>query len=166
MKESSQTKKRSHYWWLVLGLTLLYGIDRASKVWAHKKLVGSEYIEIIGSFLQLHFVGNNRFLYLEVPGWIALTVITLVMVGMIAITVKSMLMGRIWDAAALLLVLVGAWSNMFDRIQFGYVIDFIAIPQSVFNLSDIYIVTGVAVIFFLLSKEDTVNQKKEGREKK
>lgn len=47
------------------------------------------------------------------------------------------------------LVLGGALSNFLDRILYGYVIDYIDIRiWPVFNLSDLCISTGVALIIF------------------
>lgn len=43
-------------------------------------------------------------------------------------------------------IIVGAGSNFFDRVIYGGVIDFIAIPfWSVFNFADIYIVIAILV---------------------
>ena len=44
-------------------------------------------------------------------------------------------------------ILAGTLSNIFDRIRFGCVTDFIALPMwPVFNLADIYITIGAMVI--------------------
>lgn len=50
-----------------------------------------------------------------------------------------------------LLIVIGGLSNLFDRIQYGAVIDFVQIfignyRLSVFNLADVYIVVGLALI--------------------
>lgn len=56
---------------------------------------------------------------------------------------------------ALILILSGAASNMFDRIIHGYVIDFIDLKfWPVFNLADIYITMGVVLLFFGLIKNN------------
>lgn len=57
------------------------------------------------------------------------------------------------------LVLFGGLSNMWDRIRFGYVIDWLVVPwEAVVNVADIYILIGVVVLFFtfLSEKKDTV----------
>ena len=52
----------------------------------------------------------------------------------------------IWPWA---LIIIGAISNLMDRIQYGGVIDFINVPHfTVFNLSDIYISTGVVWVLW------------------
>lgn len=46
------------------------------------------------------------------------------------------------------LVLIGAISNLIDRVMWGYVVDFLFFfDYSIFNLSDVYIVTGIGLIF-------------------
>jgi lipoprotein signal peptidase len=53
----------------------------------------------------------------------------------------------------LLLILVGAASNLFDRIQFGYVIDLLEfIPGSIWNIADGMILVG---LIWLLQKKST-----------
>ena len=52
----------------------------------------------------------------------------------------------IWPWA---LIIIGAISNLMDRIQYGGVIDFINVPRfTVFNLSDIYISIGVVWVLW------------------
>jgi len=45
------------------------------------------------------------------------------------------------------LIIVGAVSNLIDRLYFGFVVDFISFfDYSIFNLSDAHIVCGVGLI--------------------
>lgn len=53
------------------------------------------------------------------------------------------------------LVILGGLSNLFDRIIFGYVIDWIRVfflPISIFNIADIMIVGGILCLIFALIK--------------
>jgi len=55
----------------------------------------------------------------------------------------------------LLLIIWGGLSNLFDRIYFGYVIDWIRVfflPISIFNIADIMITGGVLCLIFRLVK--------------
>lgn len=47
---------------------------------------------------------------------------------------------------AWLLVCVGAAANIFDRLYFGYVRDFIRLGNGYFNLGDVWIVSGIIFI--------------------
>lgn len=59
---------------------------------------------------------------------------------------------------ALVLVIVGAYSNLIDRIEFSAVIDYFSLQYfSVFNLADAMIVGGVAMIFFHLIMHEHKN---------
>ena len=53
---------------------------------------------------------------------------------------------------ALLLIIFGGVSNLFDRIYFGYVIDWINISTSTFNIADIMIVLGIICLIFHFKK--------------
>ncbi|HBB37293.1 MAG: Lipoprotein signal peptidase [Candidatus Moranbacteria bacterium GW2011_GWC1_45_18] len=54
---------------------------------------------------------------------------------------------KYFDKTAFILILAGAISNMIDRIARGCVVDFIDINfWPVFNLADIYITIGVAML--------------------
>ncbi len=55
---------------------------------------------------------------------------------------------------ALILILVGAGSNLIDRIFYGYVIDFIDINFFVCNISDICIFIGACVLLFTYKGQD------------
>lgn len=51
----------------------------------------------------------------------------------------------------LALIILGGLSNFFDRIYFGYVIDYFRIfilPISIFNIADLMIIAGVILIIF------------------
>lgn len=45
-------------------------------------------------------------------------------------------------------LLAGAFSNLLDRIIFSYVIDYLRFITSMFNLADIYILTGIILLYF------------------
>ena len=49
------------------------------------------------------------------------------------------------------LLLAGGLNNLLDRCRRGYVVDYIRLNKLVFNLSDIYVLTG-AVILFITSR--------------
>ena len=53
---------------------------------------------------------------------------------------------------ALLLIIFGGISNLFDRIYLGYVVDWINISISTFNIADIMIVLGIICLIFPLKK--------------
>jgi len=53
------------------------------------------------------------------------------------------------------LIILGGLSNFFDRIYFGYVVDWIRVfflPISIFNIADIMIISGILCLIFRLTK--------------
>ncbi len=51
------------------------------------------------------------------------------------------------SAAALTLIVVGASSNLLDRLRWGHVVDYIDVPWfTVFNLADVMISVGVGML--------------------
>ena len=53
------------------------------------------------------------------------------------------------------LIILGGLSNLFDRIYFGYVIDWIRVfflPISIFNIADLMIIGGILCLIFRLAK--------------
>lgn len=60
---------------------------------------------------------------------------------------------------ALLFIILGAISNLYDRIAYGYIIDYIYIPYfTVFNLADMMICGG---ILLLIIQNYTLDKKKK-----
>ena len=57
--------------------------------------------------------------------------------------------------SGLSLIILGGLSNFFDRLYFGYVIDWIRIfilPISIFNIADVMIIGGIICLIFPLKK--------------
>ncbi len=53
-------------------------------------------------------------------------------------------------ANAYILIITGGINNIIDRLIYGCVIDYIRIvPWNVFNLSDVFISTGVMIVLYL-----------------
>jgi signal peptidase II len=54
---------------------------------------------------------------------------------------------------ALAMIIGGALGNIYDRISYGYVIDFISVGRwPIFNLADAFLVTGVFILFIFYGK--------------
>jgi len=51
------------------------------------------------------------------------------------------------------LICIGGLSNLYDRIVYNFVIDWWIMPwQAIINLADIYIATGILLLFFIFKK--------------
>jgi signal peptidase II len=58
--------------------------------------------------------------------------------------------------AGLYFVLLGAVSNLFDRLVYGHTLDYFLVFISIFNLADMMIVAGVGLCLLALKKPDMV----------
>jgi len=62
--------------------------------------------------------------------------------------------------SCLLFIIIGAFSNLLDRLQYGGVVDFINVPfWSIFNLADCYIVVAVIIWLVDLFRHEKISKK-------
>ena len=125
---------------------LLFILDRFSKVYFIEKLS-------LGNFFNLYL--NEKIAFsLPVPFYILYTILFLLIIFLFFICLKYFKKKSIllWPWT---FILLGAISNILDRIYYGGVVDFIDIPWfTVFNLSDVYIFIGVIILIFYEFKFD------------
>ena len=140
---------------LLIILFILFLIDISSKYIALNKLyLGGVYLF---NLLTFEFYKNpgiafgiSIFKYLIMPLSFIIIIIFIVSFQKYISTKKYILSFFIG------LVIIGAISNLMDRIILGYVIDFISIwIFPVFNLADLYITSGIIGIIFLYKKSPT-----------
>lgn len=129
-------------------LLLLYLLDRVSKLVA----VSIEpNITLIESLIRIRLVFNERIIFfVEAMPWVDILIgsVVLFLLWMyVAFTIREL---RGIELFLFLVVAIGAWSNISDRIWYAGVIDFIEVPfWSIFNIADIYIVGGAIVLLYL-----------------
>jgi len=75
-------------------------------------------------------------------------IVLVVLFLLISQLIKSYQKEKKLKVFGLSLIIVGALSNLFDRLLYGRVIDYIAVPLTVFNLSDLMIIVGVLIVLF------------------
>ncbi len=146
------------FWLIVLPLaTSLLLLDRLTKAWA-LQLMGSQVL-IPGQF-ELALLRNTHFLfYWNMPAWLVFGCIVLAVVGMVSVWWREYQQQHWFNTILVTVVLVGAASNLFDRLWYGSVVDFISIPWwSVFNLADIYIIAGVLALLYNLWHNEPVRE--------
>lgn len=95
-------------------------------------------------------VHKNFGIAFDLPVWLPLVTILsiVILTGLIAFSINQR---KNNPALAIpgLIIAVGATGNLFDRIFYGFTVDYLIIPatRSAFNLSDLIIITGL--IFFV-----------------
>ncbi|MES2964025.1 MAG: signal peptidase II [Bdellovibrionota bacterium] len=140
--------------------------DQASKMWVHTHLMEGEAIPVISRLLNISHVHNQGaafgFLSDSHPGFREIFFLSMPPIALLIILAifRNISDRDRWTITALSSVFGGAIGNYIDRLRFRYVIDFIdftivwsenAKPfvYPSFNIADIAIVCGVAVLLFL-----------------
>ncbi len=92
-------------------------------------------------------------------GNIILIIISVVTIGVLFFLFIHYCRNKLWGGISLGLILGGAISNLVDRVGLGYVRDFIDIHVKnfkwpTFNLADVAICAGIAVLIIALIREE------------
>ncbi|MFH0951316.1 MAG: signal peptidase II [bacterium] len=106
---------------------------------------------VITNWLQLHLDYNPRIAFsLPLGGLILNIIIALLILALIKGYLNYKKSQRYLEAGWILIVVFGAISNLFDRLRYGAVIDYINIPFFiVFNLADVLICSGLIALLYL-----------------
>jgi len=150
--------------WLWLSLLVIV-LDQLSKLWVVSEFELYQSIELM-PYLNLTYVHNKgaAFSFLSSAGgwqrWF-FSVISVVAVLVLLVWLKRLKSTEKLLAVSMSLILGGAVGNLYDRLAYGYVIDFLdAYYQQwhwpVFNIADSAIVLGVGLM--LLDMLVTPNQ--------
>lgn len=142
--------------WLWLSL-LVFVLDQASKLWFDNTLNMYQQIVIIPDYFSWTLAYNTgaAFSFLaDANGWQRwfFAAIAVLVSGVLVVWLKRLKADETWLALALALVLGGALGNLFDRVVYGHVIDFILLHwQSrwyfpAFNLADSAITLGAILL--------------------
>jgi len=148
----------------IIATAILVAIDQWSKVFATNNLMGRADITLIDRFLSLTYHTNSGAAFGIFQGgrWAFLAFAAVILI-VIAIYYVKLPHSRVYSAIrfALILTAAGGIGNSIDRLQNGYVVDFIRfdfINFAIFNIADIYVVCGtillgIVVIFFVKDEE-------------
>ncbi len=129
---------------------LLVLADQASKAWIHKILQEGESLPMIKPYLYFTYVRNSGAAF----GLFAQQTWLLISAGFVALGLVWYYRHQLYCQSSLTrwgvsLALAGVVGNLIDRIRVGHVIDFIdIIIWPVFNIADMAIVGGVALLFW------------------
>ncbi len=138
---------------LLIAASALAGCDIASKRYAQDRYAGQPPQQVISGVLDLRYV-ENRDVAFRALRWIPASirkpfVLSMVAASIVALCAALFLLRRatLAERAALTLILAGAAGNFIDRVELGYVIDFINFDfWPTFNLADIYLTAGGATL--------------------
>jgi signal peptidase II len=142
---------------IVIVPVLLVGCDHASKGVAKAELEAGGALELVRGLLSLRYVENSDVGF-NLLRWVPETTRfpILIVTGAAAVLALGCALLRVRNGGtlllfALLLATAGAVGNYLDRIFRGYVVDFVHLKHwPVFNVADVYITIGLAVLAWVL----------------
>lgn len=127
-------------------------MDRYTKNLAITQLDSSQTIDIIPGLIGV-LLHRNYGAIANVPiPIIVISTITMIVIAALARALwKSLQQGQLIHVLAQTCIISGALSNLYDRLRYGYVIDWLLLAgRSVVNIADIAITIGI--IIYLLSE--------------
>lgn len=134
----------------------LIALDRATKLWAMSDLraAGSipvlpffefSYVENTGAAFNLGHGANRLFIFVSIG-----------LIFMLARLMRRWPITDLWLQGGGTLVLAGALGNLYDRIAYGHVVDFLYVHHwPVFNAADSCITVGACLLAWGLRDEKT-----------
>jgi signal peptidase II len=128
-----------------IGFLVLLAADQLSKWWAVANLEIGE-----GADFGFVLAYNDGVAFgFDMPIWVIYMLTALVLCLGVYLVAANKLWRDGWHLTGLALMAAGAVGNLIDRVNYGYVVDFIKIywwPN--FNLADVFLVMAVAVFFW------------------
>lgn len=133
-------------WLLGSGLAVVaFVIDRLTKVYFVEQPDSVIVLTPAWLWLRLHLNTGMAFSLPLFP-IVYYSVVSVVIMGLLFRLVQAVQQRHLAEYTIIIFILIGAISNIIDRIYYGGVVDFIATRLgNVFNLSDVYIVLAVVV---------------------
>jgi signal peptidase II len=143
--------------WLLAFAALIVAADRLTKIWASRHIAMDDAITIIPRVFRLTHVLNpgaafSLFNDSPSPGRIRVMLIAFSAIAAIAVLIGIVKIGRriTPTTIALACILGGALGNVYDRIKFGTVIDFLEVHIFSYHWPDFNIADSAIVIGGLL----------------
>lgn len=142
--------------WLWLSL-LVFVLDQASKLYFEDALRLYQQIEIVPGLFSWTLAYNTGAAFSFLAGesgwqrWL-FALIAVAVSAVLVVWLRRLQSAETWLAVALALVLGGAVGNLFDRVAYGHVIDFILVHWQdrwffpAFNLADSAITVGAIML--------------------
>lgn len=135
---------------IYLAVVFFVALDRFLKVFSFSSQA-SEF-NLLGEILKFSYK-NNYYVAFSLPlaGWPLTILITLTIIVLILFGLYYAKKFQVDKAAVFFLIILGASSNLYDRLKYGFVIDYLDLKYfTVFNLADIMITVGaVSLLFFI-----------------
>ncbi len=161
-------------WAIAVGTFFLILLDQVTKELAVRFLKGQDPVIIWNGVFELRYLENRGAAFGMLQGQrIFFLVIGLLVFGAALYFFRYVSEDRyFWPLRMIaIFILAGAWGNMIDRLRLSYVVDFFyfrLIDFPIFNVADIYVSVGTAVLAVLILfyyKDEDLNRLMEKRKK-
>lgn len=145
----------------IIGL-IIFIIDILTKYYFENHFVINESKIIIDNFFSLHLVHNSGASWSILSGNTWILVILSFICLIFILKYMNDFKNTLWNTISFGFLLGGLLGNLFDRITKKYVIDFLSFKIfnynfPVFNVADIFIVSGVIMIIVSIIKGEDKN---------
>ncbi len=143
-------------WAVVLTTVLLIALDQVTKGLAVRYLKGKDVFVLWRGVFELRYLENRGAAFGMLQGQRFFFLLTglLVFAAVLYFFRYVSENRRFWPLRLIaVFILAGAWGNMIDRLRLSYVVDFfyfVLIDFPIFNVADIYVSVGTAVLAFLI----------------
>ncbi len=147
-------------------------LDRITKLWAASSLLENGDIVIINGFFSLSYLENRgaAFGIFQNRVYLLVAVTAVVMLGMLYYMLKHKPESRLLRIS-FAMIISGGLGNLYDRIVYKYVVDFIMFHYKdvyyfpSFNVADMTLVAGTGLLLLYIIKEETKegNDENDGR---
>lgn len=108
-----------------------------------------------GNLIELKLFKNSKLYFVSLNSDLLYCLIGLVLLLLLFLLFRTLKQENLLLTTGFSLIILGGLSNFFDRIYFGYAIDWIRIfilPISIFNVADIIIISGILCLILALIK--------------
>jgi signal peptidase II len=156
--------------YLILIAAVVILLDRLTKLWINVNLPNGHYINVIPNVFRLSHVYNTGAAFSLFAESLSPTLVRNCLIGFSVVAVIVVL-GMIWrvgrafsiTGVSLGLILGGAIGNLYDRVKYSYVIDFLEVkiihyhwPD--FNVADSCIVVGACLLLLEIFRTQPENE--------
>ncbi len=122
-------------------------LDQISKHWVKQVLASGETVPVIPSVLSLTLVYNPGAAFGLLAGQRWLFIAATLLLFAVLYSMRDFVLKHMHRLLAVAVFVGGAIGNLWDRIRWGYVVDFVDLGfWPVFNVADVAIVVGAVVV--------------------
>jgi len=138
-------------------LSGVFLIDRVTKIFILKDHIHN--ISIIGCLLRINYIENTGVAFGMFKGYNLFFILFNTSLLVFLLYLRRKIKNN-FSFYSIHLIIGGALGNIFDRIRYGYVIDFIDLKYfpAVFNMADFFITCGAVMLFLVNLREEKCNQ--------